>query len=68
LAAVSSVSSALLQANEVASKLAGFSVDYVVSSPFRRCLQTSAGVVKQLGLQQGQWLVDWQLSEVGGMI
>jgi hypothetical protein len=22
-------------------------------------------VVKQLGLQQGQWLVDWQLSEVG---
>jgi broad specificity phosphatase PhoE len=52
------------QAADVASKLVGFSVDCVVSSPFRRCLQTSAGVVKQLGLQQGQWLVDWQLSEV----
>jgi broad specificity phosphatase PhoE len=63
---VHAVSSATLQANEVASKLDGFSVDYVISSPFRRCLQTSAGVVKQLGLQQGQWLVDWQLSEVGG--
>jgi broad specificity phosphatase PhoE len=52
------------QANDVASKLEGYTVDYVISSPFRRCLQTSAGVVKQLGLQQGQWLVDWQLSEV----
>ncbi|KAF6254389.1 histidine phosphatase superfamily [Scenedesmus sp. NREL 46B-D3] len=53
-----------VQANEVASQLEGFTVDYVISSPFRRCLQTSAGVVRQLGLKQGQWLVDGQLSEV----
>lgn len=53
-----------VQANDVASKLGGHTIDVVITSPFRRCLQTSAGVVKQLGLQQGQWLVDWQLSEV----
>jgi broad specificity phosphatase PhoE len=57
----------IAQANDVASKLGGYAVDFVISSPFRRCLQTSAGVVKRLGLQQGQWLVDWQLSEVRHM-
>jgi hypothetical protein len=41
-------------------------VDYVISSPFKRCLQTSAGVVRGLPyLPQGHWLVDWQLAEVG---
>ena len=41
-------------------------MDYVISSPFKRCLQTSAGLVKSLpGLQEGHWLVDWQLGEVG---
>lgn len=54
-----------LQAAEAASKLVGLTVDYVISSPFKRCLQTSAGVVKNLpGLQEGRWLVDWQLGEV----
>lgn len=55
-----------LQAAEAASKLVGLTVDYVISSPFKRCLQTSAGLVKSLpGLQEGHWLVDWQLGEVG---
>lgn len=55
------------QAAEAAGKLAGLTVDYVISSPFKRCLQTSAGIVRNLpGLPQGHWLVDWQLAEVGG--
>lgn len=54
------------QAAEAASKLVGLTVDYVISSPFKRCLQTSAGLVRNLpGLQEGHWLVDWQLAEVG---
>lgn len=53
------------QAAEAAGKLAGLTVDYVISSPFKRCLQTSAGIVRNLpGLPQGHWLVDWQLAEV----
>jgi hypothetical protein len=57
-----------LQAAEVASKLVGLTVDYVISSPFKRCLQTSAGAVRSLsGLQAGHWLVDWQLAEVRGL-
>lgn len=56
---------ALLQAAEAASKLLGYTVDYVISSPFKRCLQTSAGAVRGLpDLPQGHWLVDWQLAEV----
>lgn len=56
---------AVLQAAEAVHKLSGFSIDCVVSSPFKRCLQTSAGVVRGLpGLTEGQWLVDWQLAEV----
>jgi hypothetical protein len=56
-----------LQAAEAASKLVGLTVDYVISSPFKRCLQTSAGLVRNLqGLQDGHWLVDWQLGEVRG--
>jgi hypothetical protein len=50
----------------VASRLRGVSIDLVVSSPFKRCLQTAAEIVAQLGLPQGRWLVDWGLSEVGG--
>jgi broad specificity phosphatase PhoE len=58
-------SAVFLQAAEAASKLVGLTVDYVISSPFKRCLQTSAGAVRNLlGLQQGHWLVDWQLAEV----
>jgi len=55
----------LPQAVEAPSRLSGLSVDYVISSPFKRCLQTSAGVVRGLrGLPEGHWLVDWQLAEV----
>jgi broad specificity phosphatase PhoE len=55
-----------VQAAEGAGKLAGLKVDYVISSPFKRCLQTAAGVVRGLTgkLEEGHWLVDWQLAEV----
>jgi broad specificity phosphatase PhoE len=54
-----------LQAAEAASKLIGYTVDYVITSPFKRCLQTSAGAVRRLpDLPAGHWLVDWQLAEV----
>jgi broad specificity phosphatase PhoE len=40
-------------------------VDVIISSPFRRCLQTSAALVRELNMTAGSWLIDWQLSEVG---
>lgn len=39
-------------------------IDVVVTSPFRRCLQTSAEAAAALGLPQGRWFADWGLSEV----
>lgn len=60
-----SFSLCILQAAEAPSRLSGMTVDYVISSPFKRCLQTSAGLVRGLtGLKEGHWLVDWQLAEV----
>eukprot|EP00879_Flechtneria_rotunda_P015311 GHRR01016005.1.p1 GENE.GHRR01016005.1~~GHRR01016005.1.p1 ORF type:complete len:322 (+),score=98.43 GHRR01016005.1:3358-4323(+) len=53
-----------VEAAAAAAKIGDLLVDYVISSPFKRCLQTSAGVVAGLGLSTGQWLVDWQLAEV----
>lgn len=52
------------QAREAAGGVCGLQVDLVVTSPFKRCLQTSAELVAELGLPQGSWLVDWGLSEV----
>jgi len=52
------------QAREVSAGLRGLSIDLVVTSPFKRCLQTSAEIVAELGVPQGCWLVDWGLSEV----
>ncbi len=41
-------------------------IDLVVTSPFKRCLQTSAEIVAALGLPADCWLADWGLSEVRG--
>jgi phosphohistidine phosphatase SixA len=57
---------------DAAAKLAGHRIDAVVASPFKRCLQTSAGVVRGLpGFSEDgnhsssrQWLVDWAVAEV----
>jgi len=40
-------------------------IEYVVTSPFLRCLQTSAEVVAKLMLPQGRWLVDFGMGEIG---
>lgn len=53
-----------LQAREVAKELEAMQIDYVITSPFQRCLQTSAGIVAELELPQDRWLVDWSFSEV----
>ncbi|KAF8065954.1 Slc25a24 [Scenedesmus sp. PABB004] len=53
-----------VQANAAFEHLADYAVDAVLTSPFRRCLQTSAGLVKQLETPAGRWLADWQLAEI----
>jgi hypothetical protein len=53
-----------LQARDAGSYEAFKNIDLVITSPFKRCLQTSAQVVSVLGLEQGKWLADWRLSEV----
>jgi hypothetical protein len=55
-----------LQAREVAAAMRDLNIDIIVTSPFKRCLQTSAEIAAELGTPQGAWLVDWGLSEVGG--
>ncbi|CAD7701715.1 unnamed protein product [Ostreobium quekettii] len=52
------------QAREVAASLRGLQFDYVVSSPFQRCLQTSAQILPQLGLSLDQLLINCQIGEV----
>ncbi|KAI8465994.1 MAG: histidine phosphatase superfamily [Monoraphidium minutum] len=52
------------QAREAAAAMRDLGIDLVVTSPFKRCLQTSAEIVAELGLPQGAWLVDWGLSEI----
>ncbi len=42
----------------------GMHLDVVITSPFRRCMQTSAEIVAELGMAEGTWLVDWAFSEV----
>ncbi|KAF5829727.1 hypothetical protein DUNSADRAFT_15574, partial [Dunaliella salina] len=39
-------------------------IDYIVTSPFLRCLQTSTEIVAALKLPTGRWLVDWAMGEV----
>jgi len=39
-------------------------IEYVVTSPFLRCLQTSTEIVAALKLPAGRWLVDWAMGEV----
>ncbi|KIZ06034.1 hypothetical protein MNEG_1928 [Monoraphidium neglectum] len=52
------------QAREVAAAMRDLNIDIIVTSPFKRCLQTSAEIAAELGTPQGAWLVDWGLSEV----
>jgi broad specificity phosphatase PhoE len=55
-----------VQAHTVAAAMQALGIEVVITSPFRRCLQTSAEIVAAMGLSQGAWIVDWGLSEVGG--
>jgi broad specificity phosphatase PhoE len=48
----------------VAAGFKGKGIEYVITSPFVRCLQTSAEIVEELGLEQGRWLVIWPMCEV----
>lgn len=52
------------EARDSGVELKKIDVDFVITSPFLRCLQTSAEIVSELGLPQGRWLVDWTLSEI----
>ncbi len=52
------------QARKAGEMFKGKSIDYVLTSPFVRCLQTSGEIVAQLGLAQGRWLVVWPMCEV----
>jgi hypothetical protein len=38
-------------------------VQFVVCSPYQRCLQTAAALVRRLKLPHGRWLVSWGLAE-----
>ncbi|GLC35762.1 hypothetical protein PLESTB_000491600 [Pleodorina starrii] len=52
------------QAREAAAQFKSKNIDYVLTSPFVRCLQTSAEIVDELGLEQGRWLVLWPMAEL----
>lgn len=56
------------QAKEAAQNLVAaqsqLKIEYVVTSPFLRCLQTSSEIVSQLQLPPGRWLVDFGMGEV----
>lgn len=53
-----------VQAASCAAKLTDYRIDLVVSSPFARCLETSAQILVQLGLDLDHLIVDGQVSEV----
>lgn len=54
------------QAASVISVLAPYNIDYIVTSPFLRCLQTSAEILVGLGLDLDHLIVDGQFSEIYG--
>lgn len=54
----------LMQAHKVASSVNSFRFDYLVTSPYQRCLQTSAQILSQLGLTLDNLLIDYQIGEV----
>lgn len=56
---------AIEAAQALADQQGSLQIEYVVTSPYQRCLQTSAEIVARLNLPQGRWLVDWGLGEVG---
>eukprot|EP00798_Chlamydomonas_sp_ICE-L_P026951 gene26951-34977_t len=53
------------QAAKAGQALRELDIAVVVTSPYLRCLQTSAAIVKELDLPQGSWFVDWSFGEVG---
>lgn len=63
-APLSPITDLLLQAKEAGEKMKAFGIEYVITSPFLRCLQTSSEIVAALGMAQGQWLLDWSMAEV----
>lgn len=54
------------QAASIVSVIGGFKIDYIISSPFLRCLQTSAEVLVSLGLDLDHLIIDGAFSEVYG--
>eukprot|EP00210_Caulerpa_lentillifera_P008513 g8120.t1 len=54
------------QAASIVSLLGVFSIDYIISSPFLRCLQTSAEVLVGLGLDLDHLIIDGSFSEIYG--
>lgn len=52
------------QAREAAVPFKDLDIHYVLTSPFLRCLQTSAEIVDELGLPQGRWLAVWPMCEL----
>lgn len=54
------------QAASVVSLIQGLNIDYIVSSPFLRCLQTSAELLVGLGLDLDHLIIDGSFSEIYG--
>jgi broad specificity phosphatase PhoE len=52
------------QAKEVAYAVRELGIEHIITSPFLRCLQTSAEIVSTLDMKQNNWAVDWSLSEI----
>lgn len=46
------------------SVLGAYNIDYVVTSPFLKCLRTSAEILVGLGLDLDHLIIDEQFSEV----
>lgn len=54
------------QAASIVSVIGGFNIDYIISSPFLRCLQTSSEVLVSLGLDLDHLIIDGAFSEIYG--
>jgi broad specificity phosphatase PhoE len=52
------------QAKEAAYAMRELGIEHIITSPFVRCLQTSAEIVSTLDMKQNNWAVDWSLSEI----
>ncbi|MEW5309627.1 MAG: hypothetical protein WDW38_001504 [Sanguina aurantia] len=52
------------QARAAGEKMKALGIEYIITSPFLRCLQTSSEIVSAMGLTHGQWLLDWSMAEM----